>query len=61
MGMGEFNSDDDYINYCGEVSHRRNEVTLIVNKREQNAVLRCNLKMTEGTWSNSKVNHSISQ
>ena len=40
MGMGEFNSDDDYINYCREASHRRNGVTLIVNKRVQNAVLR---------------------
>ena len=32
-GMGEFNSDDHYIYYCGQESLRRNEVTLIVNKR----------------------------
>ena len=44
IGMGEFNSDDHYIYYCGQESLRRNGVTLIVNKRVQNAVLRCNLK-----------------
>ena len=43
-GMGEFNSDDHYIYYCGQKSLRRNEVAIIVNKRVQNAVLRCNLK-----------------
>ena len=43
-GMGEFNSDDHYIYYCGQVSLRRNEVANIVNKRVQNAVLGCNLK-----------------
>ena len=43
-GMGEFNSDDHYIYYCGQESLRRNGVTLIVNKRVQNAVLGCNLK-----------------
>ena len=32
-GMGEFNSDDHYIYYCGQESHRGNGVTLIVNKR----------------------------
>ena len=42
--MGEFNSDDDYIYYCGQESLRRNGVSLIVNKRVQNAVLGCNLK-----------------
>ena len=42
--MGEFNSDDDYINYCREASHRRNGVTLIVNKRVRNAVFGCSLK-----------------
>ena len=31
-GMGEFNSDDHYIYYCGQESLRRNEVALIVNK-----------------------------
>ena len=43
-GMGEFNSDDHYIYYCGQESHRRNGVALIVNRRVQNAVLGCNLK-----------------
>ena len=43
-GMGEFNSDDHYIYYCGQESHRRNRVALRVNKRVQNAVLGCNLK-----------------
>ena len=42
--MGEFNSDDNYIYYCGQESLRRNEVALTVNKRVQNAILRCNLK-----------------
>ena len=44
MGMGEFNSDDHYIYYCEQESLRRNGVTLVVNKRVQNAVLGCNLK-----------------
>ena len=43
-GMGEFNSDDHYIYYRGQESHRRNGVALIVNERVQNAVLGCNLK-----------------
>ena len=43
-GMGEFNSDDHYISYCGQESLRRNGVAIIVNKRVQNAVLGCNLK-----------------
>ena len=43
-GMGEFNSDDHYIYYCGQESLRRNEVAIRVNKRFQNAVLGCNLK-----------------
>ena len=37
-GMGEFNSDDHYIYYCGQVSVRRNGVAIIVNKRVQNTV-----------------------
>ena len=43
-GMGEFNSDDHYIYYCGQKSLRRNGVAIIVNKRVRNAVLGCNLK-----------------
>ena len=33
MGMHEFNSDDQYIYYCWQDSHRRNEAPLIINKR----------------------------
>ena len=43
-GMGEFNSDDHYIYYCGQESLRRNGVAIMVKKRVQNAVLGCNLK-----------------
>ena len=43
-GMGEFNSDDHYIYYCGQEILRRNGVAIIVNQRVQNAVLECNLK-----------------
>ena len=43
-GMGDFNSDDHYIYYCGQESLRRNGVDIIVNRRVQNAVLGCNLK-----------------
>ena len=43
-GMGEFNSDDHYIYYCGQEPLRRNGVAIMVNKRVQNAVLGCNLK-----------------
>ena len=42
--MGEFNSDDHYIYYCGQESPRRIGVAIIINKRVQNAVLGCNLK-----------------
>ena len=43
-GMGEFNSDDHYIYYCGQEYLRKNGIVIIVNKRVQNAVLGCNLK-----------------
>ena len=43
-GMGEFNSDDHYIYYCGQESLSRNGVAIMVNKRVRNAVLGCNLK-----------------
>ena len=43
-GMGEFSSDDHYIYYCGQEYLRRNRVSIMVNKRVQNAVLGCNLK-----------------
>ena len=43
-GMGEFNSYDHYIYYCGQESLRRNGVAIMVNKRVRNAVFGCNLK-----------------
>ena len=42
--LGEFNSEDCYIYYCGQESFRRNVIAIIVNKRVWNAVLGCNLK-----------------
>ena len=42
--MGEFNSYDYYIYYCGQESLRRNGVAIMVNKRVRNAVFGCNLK-----------------
>ena len=43
-GMGEFNSDDHYIYFCGQESLRRNGVAILANERVQNAILGCNLK-----------------
>ena len=43
-GMGEFNSDDHYIYYCGQESLGRNGVAIMVYKRVRNAVLGCSLK-----------------
>ena len=43
-GMGEFNSDDHFVYYCGQEFLRRNVVALIANKRVQNAILACSLK-----------------
>ena len=60
-GMGEFNSGDHYIYYCGQESLRRDGVTLIVNKRVQNAVLWCNLKNDRIISICFQANHSISQ
>ena len=59
-GMGEFNSDDHHIFYCGQEPLRRKGVAIIVNRRIQNAVLGCNLKNNR-MISVSKANHSISQ
>ena len=42
--LGEFNSDDHDISYCGQESLRRNGVAIMVNKRIRNAVLGCPLK-----------------
>ena len=47
MGMGEFNSDDHYIYYCGQGSCRRNGVALIINRRVRYSVLGATSKMTE--------------
>ena len=43
-GMGEFNSDDHDIYYCGQESFRRNRVAIMVTKRVWNAVFGCNLR-----------------
>ena len=59
-GMGEFDSDDHYIYYCGQESLRRNGVAITVNKKVQNAVLGCNLK-SDRMISVSKANHSTSR
>ena len=59
-GMGEFNSDDHYIYYCGQESLRRNGVAIMVNKRVQNAVLACNLKNNRMISVRLKADHSIS-
>ena len=60
-GMGEFNSYDHYIYYCGEESLRRNGVAIMINKRVQNAVLGCSLKNDRMISVHvSKANHSIS-
>ena len=56
-GMGEFNSDDHYIYYCGQESLRRNGVAIMVNKRVRNAIS----KTTERSLFVFKANHSISQ
>ena len=46
-GMGEFNSDDHYIYYCGQESLRRNVVAIIVNKKCEMQYLDAISKMTE--------------
>ena len=43
-GMGEFNSDDHYVYYCGQESLRRNGVAIMVKKKVRNTVLGSNLK-----------------
>ena len=59
-GIGEFNSDNHYIYYCGQESLRRNAVAIMINKRVQNVVTGCNLK-NDRMISVSKANHSISR
>ena len=46
-GMGEFNSDDHYIYYCGQESFRRNGVAIIVNKKSEMQYLNAISKTTE--------------
>ena len=60
-GMGEFNSGDHYIYYCGQESLRRNGVATIVNKRVRNAVLGSNLKNDRMISVHFQGNHSVSQ
>ena len=59
-GMGEFNSDDHDIYYCGQESLRRNGIAIIVNKNVRNTVLGCSLK-NDRMISVSKANLSISR
>ena len=60
-GMGEFNSGDHYIYYCGQESLRRNGVALVVNKESEMQYLGAISKMIESSLFVSKANHSISQ
>ena len=60
-GMGEFNSDDHCISYCGQESLRRNGVTIMVNKRVRNEVLGCNLKNDRMISLRFQANLSISR
>ena len=57
-GMGEFNSDDHYIYYCGQQSLRRNGVANMVNKRIRNAVLGCSLENDRMISVHFQANHS---
>ena len=60
-GMGEFNSDDHCIHYCGQESLRRNGVAIIVNKKSEMQYLDAISKTTECSLFISKANHSISR
>ena len=63
-GMGEFNSDDHYIYYCGQKCLRRNGVAIVVNKRVRNAVHGCNLKndrMMSGHFQGKPFNITVIQ
>ena len=59
--MGEWNSEDHYIYYCGRECLRRNGLALIVNKRVQNVGLECNLKNNRMISLHLQANHSVSQ
>ena len=60
-GMGEFNSDDHCIYYCGQESLRRNGVAIMVKKESKMQYLDAISKTTERSLFVSKANHSISQ
>ena len=63
-GMGEFNSDDHYIYYCGQESLRRNAEAIMVNKRVWNPVLGWNLKndrMISGRFQGKPFNITVIQ
>ena len=60
MGVDEFDSDDRYLYYYGQECPGREGVALIVNKRVQNAVVGCNLKMTEWSRFISKASYLTS-
>ena len=63
-GMGEFNSDDHYIYYCGQESLRRNGVAIMVNRRIQNAILGCSLtndRMISGHFQGKPFNITVIQ
>ena len=63
-GLGEFNSDDHYIYYCGQESLRRNGVPIMLNKRVQNAVLGCNLtneRINSVRWQGKPFNITVIQ
>ena len=60
-GMGEFNSDDHYIYYCRQKSHRRNGVPIIVIEESKMQFLDAISKTTEGSLFVSKATHSVSQ
>ena len=61
MGMGEFNSDDHCIYYCGHESLRRNGVALTVTKKSEMQYLCAISKTTGSSLFISKVNYSTSQ
>ena len=60
-GMGKFNSDDQFIYYCGQESIRINVVALIVTKESEMQYLGAISKMTEWYLLISKANYSVSQ
>ena len=63
-GMGEFNSDDHCIYYCGQESLRRKGAALIVNKRVQTEVLGCSLKndrMISAHFQDKPFNTTVAQ